>query len=76
MTSNCSLHRLAPLDPALDPAYRDRRPWQPSPHVHAGALDVELPFARLPPAFQRVQLVSFERLAELIERQAEREERA
>jgi len=76
MTSNCSLHRQAPLDPALDPAYRDGRPWQPSGRVPTGALDVELPFARLPPAFQRVELVSFERLEELIERQAEREERA
>lgn len=76
MTSNCSLHRLPPLDPALDPAYRDGRPRVLSPLVHAGALDVELPIARLPHMFARVQLVSFERLEELLEREALREERA
>jgi len=76
MTSNCSLHRLAPLDPALDPAYRDGRPRLPSPLVYAGALDVELPMTRLPYALSRLQMVSFERLEELIEREAVREERA
>jgi len=75
MTSNCSLHRLAPLDPALDPAYRDGRPRILSPLVHAGALDVELPVTRMPHALQHVQTISFERLEELIEREAEREER-
>jgi hypothetical protein len=76
MTSNCSLHRLAPLDPALDPAYRDGTPPTPVRINHAGELDVELPVARMPAELQRQQTVSFEWLEEILEREAEREERA
>ena len=74
MTSNCSLHPLKPLDPAIDPAYQDGPP--PRPHtVHpTGVIEVIWPFAVLPERFRRSALISLDSLEERIERDAEREE--
>lgn len=73
MTSNCSLHPLEPLDPAIDPAYTDGPPPHPHPVNHAGEIDIPWPVARLPPRLNGFQVISFEALEDELERAAELE---
>jgi len=75
MVSNCSLYRLKPLDPAIDPAYRDGP--LPLPHRinHSGEIVIEWPVARMPSMLRRQQTISIETLEDEIERQAEVEEK-
>ncbi len=73
MTSNCSLHPLEPLDPAIDPAYVDGPPPRPHPATHAGQLDVAWPVARMPSRLSGFETISFETLEDELERAAERE---
>lgn len=75
MMSNCSLHRLAPLDPAVDPAYTDGPPPRPHPPSHAGELPFDWPVARIPHQLERFTTISIELLEDEIEREATREER-
>ena len=75
MVSNCSLYPLKPLDPAVDPAYRDGPLPLPHPVNHAGEIVIEWPIARIPDALQRLQTISIEALEAEIERQAETEEK-
>lgn len=75
MTSNCSLHRLAPLDPAIDPAYTDGPPPRPHVRSHAGEVRIDWPIARIPPQLGRFTTISIELLEDEIEREAMREER-
>lgn len=74
MMSNCSLHPLEPLEPAVDPAYADG----PLPHVHrvshAGELAVDWPVSLIPARLSGFQTISFEALEDELERTAEREE--
>jgi hypothetical protein len=74
MTSNCSLHRLEPLDPALDPAYTDGPPPPPHPPNHAGEIAEDWPVALIPARLNAFQTISFEALEDELERSAEREE--
>ena len=74
MTSNCSLHPLKPLDPAVDPAYQDGPPPRRHRVYSTGVLEIELPFAVLPDRFRRSGMISLENLEEVVERDAEREE--
>ena len=76
MMSNCSLYRLRPLDPAVDPAYQDGPPPLPHPVNHSGELTVELPTTLLPFNLAHASTVSIEILEEEIEREARREERS
>jgi len=72
--SNCSLHRLEPLDPAYDPAYSDGVPPRTRPPNHAGEVVVDWPVARLPGRFRGAHTISLEALWDELEREAEREE--
>ena len=74
MVSNCSLYPLDPVDPALDPAYRDGRPPRPRSIVPTGEMPTEWPIVRMPSRLERVQTISLEVLEDEIERQAAREE--
>ena len=75
MMSNCSLYRLRPLDPAVDPAYQDG-PLPPPRHAnHAGEITVEWPVALVPSPLTRYKTISVEELEDQIERDARREER-
>jgi hypothetical protein len=76
MMSNCSLYRLRPLDPAVDPAYQDGPPPLPRYMNHAGELAVELPTAVIPTPLGRLRTISIEALEDEIEREARREERS
>jgi hypothetical protein len=75
MVSNCSLYPLKPLDPAVDPAYRDGPLPLPHRANHAGEIVIEWPVARMPSALRRLQWISIEALEDEIERQAEVEEK-
>lgn len=75
MMSNCSLYRLRPLDPAIDPAYRDGPAPIPHRTRHAGEIPVAWPVGRIPESFGRLHAISIEALEDAIERQAAREER-
>jgi hypothetical protein len=74
MVSNCSHHRLEPLDPSIDPAYQDGPPPRPHRPRHAGELAVEWPAPWIPPVDGRLSTVSFEALEDALEREAAREE--
>lgn len=74
MVSNSSVHPLEPLDPSLDPAYRDGPPPPPRRATRSGELPVDWPFARLPWSLQRYETISFETLEDVLEREATREE--
>jgi hypothetical protein len=74
MVSNCSLYRLKPLDPAVDPAYRDGLPPPMHRVNHAGEIVIEWPVGRIPDTLRRWQTISIEALEAEIERQAEVEE--
>jgi hypothetical protein len=76
MMSNCSLYRLRPLDPAVDPAYQDGPAPLPHPVNHSGELTVELPTTLLPFNLAHASTISIEILEEEIEREARREERS
>jgi hypothetical protein len=75
MVSNCSLYPLAPLDPAVDPAYHDGAPPRPRHPRHAGEIPVDWPVTRIPNALGRLRTISIEALEDAIEREAKREER-
>ena len=74
MESNCSLYRLKPLDPAVDPAYHDGVPPRPRQPKPAGEIALEWPVLRIPAALGRLQTISIEELDEALEREAGREE--
>ena len=74
MMSNCSLHPLAPLDPAVDPAYSDGIPPRPRRAKHDGEIATDWPVPWIPVPLQRAQTISLELLEDEIEREAEREE--
>jgi hypothetical protein len=76
MVSNCSLCRLSPLDPAVDPAYQYGQPPHPHHPRHAGEIPVDWPVALIPSPLARFQTISIEELEVEIEREACREERA
>jgi len=76
MMSNCSLYRLRPLDPGLDPAYQDGPPPQAHRVNHAGEISVELPTSFIPPFLNRYHTISIEELEDEIEREARRQERS
>jgi hypothetical protein len=74
MESNCSLYRLKPLDPAVDPAYHDGIPPRPRHPRVAGEIPTAWPVARLPTRLQRLHTISIEDLEDALEREAAREE--
>ena len=74
MTSNCSLYPLAPLDPAVDPAYSDGIPPRPRRPRHEGEITTDWPIPWIPLGLQHMQTISIETLEDEIERAAEREE--
>jgi hypothetical protein len=76
MMSNCSLYRLRPLDPGIDPAYQDGPPPPVHRPNHAGELTVEMPTAVIPSPLARFRTISIEELELEIEREARREERS
>ena len=75
MVSNCSLYPLKPLDPAVDPAYRDGPLPLPHRANHAGEIGIDWPVARMPSALRWQHRISIETLEAEIERQAEVEEK-
>jgi hypothetical protein len=75
MMSNCSIHPLAPLHPAVDPAYTDGPPPRPHPPSHAGEVAFDWPIARIPPPLEGFTTISIELLEDEIEREAMRQER-
>ena len=76
MVSNVTIHRLDPIDPAYDPAYRDgtpprrHRPWS------GGEIPTDWPVARIPTALDHWATISFEVLEDAIEVAAAREEKS
>jgi hypothetical protein len=74
MVSNCSLYPLAPLDPAVDPAYADGPPPPAHRVNHAGEIEVDWPVSSIPSRLSRYRTISFETLEDELERSAEREE--
>jgi hypothetical protein len=74
MMSNCSLHPLAPIDPAVDPAYQDGPAPHPHPTSHAGEIVIDWPVAVIPQPLRRFHTISIEELEDEIEREAEIEE--
>jgi hypothetical protein len=75
MVSNCSLHRLKPVDPGIDPAYEDGPAPPPRRVSHAGEITIDWPFARLPRGLWSRGTISIETLEDELEREARREER-
>ena len=75
MMSNCSLYRLRPLDPAVDPAYQDGPPPREHRVSHAGEIVIEWPVALIPHLLERYKTISIEELEDELEREARREER-
>ena len=76
MMSNCSLYRLRPLDPAVDPAYQDGPPPHPHHPNHSGEIPIDWPVALIPYPLARLRTISIEELEDEIEREARREERS
>lgn len=76
MMSNCSLYRLRPLDPAVDPAYQDGPPPVAHGVNHAGEITVDWPISLIPSPLTRFKTISIEELEDEIEREARREERS
>ena len=76
MVSNCSLYRLRPLDPAVDPAYQDGQPPHPHHPRHAGEIPIDWPVPLIPSPLARFRTISIEELEVEIEREARREERS
>ncbi len=76
MTSNCSVHRLRPLDPAIDPAYQDGAPPRPHRPKLQGEIRTDWPVSLIPPPFGRFSTISLEELEDELEREAVREERS
>jgi len=76
MMSNCSLYRLRPLDPAIDPAYQDGTPPPLHRLNHAGEIPVEWPVPLIPALLRRMRTISIEALEDELEREATREESA
>ena len=76
MTSNCSLYRLRPLDPSIDPAYQDGPPPFRHPPQHAGEIPVDFPVSIIPSLLAHERTISIEELEDVIERDARREERS
>ncbi len=76
MMSNCSLYRLRPLDPLLDPAYQDGPPPRPHPPQHAGEIPVDFPVSMIPSPLSHFRTISIEELEDELEREARREERS
>ena len=74
MTSNCSLYRLRPLDPAIDPAYRDGLPPLPHRLKHTGEIPLDWPVSFIPAGLRRLHTISIEALEDELEREATREE--
>jgi hypothetical protein len=74
MESNCSLYRLKPLDPAVDPAYQDGVPPRSRHPRPTGEIPTEWPVSRIPTGLQRLHTISIEALEDTLEREAEREE--
>jgi len=74
MVSNFSVHDLRPLDPSVDPAYRDGPPPRPHPTQHVGELAIDWPFPVIPEPLRRFTTISIEELENEIEREAEFEE--
>src|SRR5262249_58826599 len=67
MTSNCSLYPVAPLDPAVDPAYADGPPPPAHPVNHAGEIEVDWPVSSIPLRLSRYRTISFETLEDELE---------
>jgi hypothetical protein len=76
MMSNCSLYRLRPLDPAVDPAYQDGPPPHPHHPRHVGEIPIDWPVASIPQPLARFRTISIEELEVELEREAQREERS
>ncbi|HXJ36757.1 MAG TPA: hypothetical protein VMS22_22200 [Candidatus Eisenbacteria bacterium] len=76
MMSNCSLYRLRPLDPAVDPAYQDGPPPHPHHVSHSGEIRIEWPIPTIPSPLTRFKTISIEELEDEIEREARREEKS
>jgi len=77
MMSNCSLYRLRPLDPAVDPAYQDGPPPLPHHHPnHSGEIPIDWPISLIHSSLARFRTISIEELEDEIEREARREERS
>ena len=76
MMSNCSLYRLRPLDPAVDPAYQDGPPPHPHHPRRTGEIPIDWPVALIPDSLARLRTISIEALEDEIEREARREERS
>jgi len=76
MMSNCSLYRLRPLDPAVDPAYQDGPLPHPHPVNHSGEIVIDWPIAHMPDLLAHSSTISIEVLEDEIEREARREERS
>jgi hypothetical protein len=77
MEFHCRTHYpLKPLDPAVDPAYRDGIPPRPRPIRSSGELTVDWPVACIPAGLRRLQTISIEALEDELEREAAREELA
>jgi hypothetical protein len=74
MTSNCSLYPLAPLDPAVDPAYSDGTPPRPRRTRHDGEIATDWPVSWIPVGLQHSQTISIEVLEDEIEREAKQQE--
>jgi hypothetical protein len=74
MVSNCSHHRLEPLDPSIDPAYVDGLPPRPRVQRHVGEIPTDWPVASIPLPLRRLHTISIEALEDALEREAIREE--
>ena len=76
MTSNCSIHRLEPLDPALDPAYQDGPPPFARRTIHGGEIAETWPVSLIPAPLAHQQTISLETLEDALECEARRQERS
>jgi hypothetical protein len=75
MEFHCRTHfPPKPLDPAVDPAYRDGIPPKPRRIRLSGELAVDWPVACIPAGLRRLHTISIEALEDELEREAAREE--